>query len=187
MNNITRKAIAGYEDLYDVDELGNIYSLPKNNRPECLLKFKPDAYGYLRVGLSKNNKCKTLKAHRVVAIAFISNPLNLPQVNHKNGVKTDNRVINLEWATAKTNIRHSWNLGLSKAVFGDKNGNTSLSEGDRISVVKYYAMTNLTQKEIASKFNISQATVSLTVKNYLKKHFIEAGLAIDKTKIKNNE
>lgn len=69
-------------------------------------KPTPDKDGYLCVGIKINGKNTTRKIHRLVAEAFIPNPENKPEVNHKNGVKSDNRIDNLEWATAKENSWH---------------------------------------------------------------------------------
>jgi hypothetical protein len=184
MNFIERRPIEGYEGLYEVDNMGNIYTLPKNSRPERILVFSPDSFGYLRVGLCKNNKVKTFKAHRIVALTFIPNLENLPQVNHKNGIKTDNRVENLEWASAKSNINHAWKIGLSKALNGDSNGNSKISDNERDAIVRDYALTDMTQDQIGKKYGVTQSNVAQIVKAYLKRHFglIEAGLAIDKTK-----
>ena len=69
--------------------------------------------GYLAVTLTHNGERKTYGVHRLVADAFIPNPENKPTVNHINGVKTDNRVDNLEWATMKENCDHKWRTGLA--------------------------------------------------------------------------
>lgn len=69
-------------------------------------KPTPDKDGYLCIGIKISGKNTTRKIHRLVAEAFIPNPENKPEVNHKNGVKSDNRIDNLEWATAKENSRH---------------------------------------------------------------------------------
>lgn len=89
------KPIKGYEGTYFVSNHGNVYSL---RSAKLLTPIKTRA-GYLRVHLSVNGNCKSYVIHRLVALAFIPNPLNKPTVNHKNEQKTDNRVENLEWAT----------------------------------------------------------------------------------------
>jgi len=69
--------------------------------------------GYNAVCLRNNNK-KFLSIHRLIAMAFIHNPNNLPCINHINGVRNDNRIENLEWCTHKQNSQHSWDIGLQK-------------------------------------------------------------------------
>lgn len=98
------KDIKGYEGLYQVSNLGRVKSLNyhRTGREEILLPNQ-DKYGYLYVNLYKERKRTTKKFHRLVAETFIPNPLKLPQVNHINEDKTDNRVENLEWCSAKYN------------------------------------------------------------------------------------
>lgn len=112
------KEIIGYEGLYLIDSIGNVVSLPKlqgnklHNKYK-ILQPKISRSGYLEVSLSKNGVLKTYFLHRLIAIHFIENNNNLPQVNHKNGIKTDNRLENLEWVTASENTKHAYdnNLG----------------------------------------------------------------------------
>lgn len=116
------KDINGYEGKYEISNLGRIRSLKNNcgnNRKEPLiLKQSTDKRGYLRVGLSKNNKQKLFLMHRLVAQAFIPNLKNLPQVNHKDENKQNNNVINLEWCNNKYNI----NYGTRKEKISEKFG-----------------------------------------------------------------
>lgn len=91
-----------------------------------ILSQKLTKKGYLEISLYNNGLRKFKTIHRLVAEAFIPNPDNKPQVNHKNGIKTDNRVENLEWVTCKENIIHSYKTGLKKGIKGKDNKNSKL-------------------------------------------------------------
>lgn len=112
------KNINGYEGLYIIDSLGNVVSLPKQNGSRFLneykvLKTKVNRTGYVEVTLSKNGTMKTYLLHRLLAIHFLDNPNNYPCVNHKNGIKTDNRLENLEWCTMSQNTKHAYKNNIS--------------------------------------------------------------------------
>lgn len=98
--------IEGYEN-YQVSNLGRVKSLNYNHTgKEQILKPRKDHNGYLQVSLSKNRKQKWYLVHRLVAKAFIPNPLNLPDCNHRSEMKTENFVENLEWCDRKYNINY---------------------------------------------------------------------------------
>lgn len=95
------KDIVGYENLYQISTYGNVKSLKYGK--ERILKPAKTWDGYLQVDLYNQGNKKTHLIHRLVAMAFIENPQNLPQVNHKDEDKTNNRVSNLEFCTAAYN------------------------------------------------------------------------------------
>lgn len=106
------KPVFGYEGLYLVSSLGQVRSLDMRvktkggvmvTRKGRILKPIVNIDGYLTVTLCKNGSKRTWRIHRLVAIAFIPNPLGLPVINHKNEDKADNRVENLEWCTVAYN------------------------------------------------------------------------------------
>lgn len=120
------KDIEDYEG-YQVSNLGRVRSLDRYNSrgywiKGCILKPTMDKKGYLNVGLSKNNQGKTFKVHRLVALHFIPNIENKPEIDHINTIKTDNRAINLRWVTPKENSNNPISLvNKSESKKGIKN------------------------------------------------------------------
>lgn len=128
------KDVVGFNGDYKVSNTGKILTVaygPKtcsvrHCKKSEIMKTSISRTGYERVHLFKQGKDLTRYVHRLVAEAFISNPDNLPQVNHKDGNKLNNCVDNLEWVTASQNQCHAIDLGLRASSpnlgkFGDKN------------------------------------------------------------------
>ena len=104
----TFQDIQGYEGSYQVSTMGNVLSFRLN----AFLKPWITQHGYRQLHLTSLGSVKAFNICRLVALAFIPNPENKKCVNHKNGIKTDDRVENLEWATHSENTKHSFRLGL---------------------------------------------------------------------------
>lgn len=147
------RAINGFEN-YLIDEGGNVYSKLRNKK----LKHFSNPDGYLLYKLYKDKKPFTIKIHRLVAEAFIPNPDNKPQVNHINGIKTDNRLINLEWVTKSENQKHAHKTGLQKKL------------GERLPCLKIspdgFLLEVFYSKSIAAKITgISRKNIHKSIKN----------------------
>ena len=140
------KDIVGYEGLYQVSNLGRIKAI--RNDADKILTAQKKQSGYIGCSLSKNGVVKHYKVHRLVAEAFIPNIENKPQINHINGIKTDNNVYNLEWCTARENINHSFRAGLSK---GRRDGENKLSKK-----VRQYSLNGAFIKEWESAMQIQR-------------------------------
>ena len=114
------KDIKGYEGIYQVSDLGRVRSLDRidaagHRRKGKMLKPYKNKGGYICVVLCKNGQTKGFQIHRLVAEAFIPNPDNLPQVNHCNERRDDNKAFNLEWCDAKYNSNYGTHIERSVA------------------------------------------------------------------------
>ena len=150
------KAIEGYEGVYDVSDAGQV----RNVKYGHTLKHGSNK-GYPSVNLSVGGKYKTKKIHRLVAIAFIDNPENLPVVNHLNGDRTDHRIENLEWCTQGHNVQHMLDEGFSRGK-GNTHWSAKLTE-EGVRQMRKLRDAGLSVNEIAKQFGVKHSTASLAI------------------------
>jgi hypothetical protein len=161
------KDVPGYEEIYQVSNLGNVKSIDhyckgrvgSGKQTGRTLKQHICYKGYSRVRLYLNKKSFTTGAHRLVAIAFIPNPLNLPQVNHINGIKADNKVENLEWCTNQYNQIHAVKNGLCNPNTCEKHHMSKLKNEDVLKVRELHRI-GFKNSELAKDYDISQTAMS---------------------------
>lgn len=156
------KVIDGYEN-YEVSTAGRVRNIATS------VVLKPNNCGrYLQVKLSQNSKRKNFLVHRLVASAFIPNPDNKPQVNHINGIKTDNSASNIEWTTPSDNIKHSYLKNLRCPTMGETNGQAKLVESDVLKIRQMSA--GFTTQEIAEMWGVSASSIRLILRRKTWKH-----------------
>lgn len=134
------KDVVGWEGLYQISSYGRVKSLPKIDGVRfrghsIILKQKIQKTGYCCVQLNdnKNRKPSNQLVHRMVALHFIQNPKNLPQVNHIDFNKQNNYTLNLEWASPKENTQHAIKNGVNK-VYGSDNGFSKITEKEAVEI-----------------------------------------------------
>lgn len=161
------KDIKGYEGIYQISNLGMVKSLYREIKTvnsqyfykEKFLKTTPNNMGYHVVRLTLNNKTKSYSIHRLLAIHFIENIDNKPQVNHINGIKVDNRLENLEWCTISENRQHAYDTGLQKPKQGNRNGRSKLTENQVLEIIKRLEIGDSCVL-IASFYNVTAENIS---------------------------
>jgi DNA-binding XRE family transcriptional regulator len=161
------KPIEGYEGLYEVSNCGNIRSyhnfgngLRREPKP---LHQTINTYGYPMVTLCKNTKHTQKLVHRIVAETFIKTNDNKLQIDHINGVKTDNMVSNLEWVTPKENTLRSVTLGLKPR--GEEHRNSKLKQKEIEQIREMYKSGKYSQRELGRLFGVAHCTIGQIVKN----------------------
>lgn len=151
------KDIEGYEGYYQVSNYGRVKSLKRNYlghdivHQEIILKPWLASRGYFYVNLSGTHHC----IHRLVSKAFISNLDNKPQVNHINGVKTDNRPENLEWCNASDNLIHAYKIG-SRPQIGEKHHFSKLNSFQVRVILRCFGLPT---DYLSGIFNVSISTI----------------------------
>ena len=160
------KDIPEFEGVFQISNLGRVKSLTRHVNTyrkgrtvkSIIRKQKKHPSGYLYIGLRKNNHNYTFKVHRLVAKAFVPNPENKPEVNHKKGIKIDNRYFELEWNTSKENSKHKIENGLYTSVKGIDHYCAKLTEQDVLEIREIGS--SKTQRELSKKYNIHHSKIS---------------------------
>lgn len=147
------KPVPGYEGQYDVSDTGLIFSYKTNRLLGCGLT----THGYKQVALNTGHESKFCQVHRLVAEAFIPNPNDLPQVNHRDGDKTNNHVSNLEWCDNSQNQQHAYDSGLKSR---------KLSPEDRQFICDHYTPRDpeFGTRGLGRYFNVSQTAIRQVLK-----------------------
>ncbi len=148
---------------YAVDINGNVWTCKSNTKMAFkghwrVLALKNNVHGYPFFIMSNFGHDITARIHRILALAFIPNPDNLPEVNHKNGIKTDNRLENLEWCTHKHNMIHCIENNLRKTARGEKIPNSILNE-EKVKEILKAKKQGVRNKVLAEKYNIDRSAI----------------------------
>lgn len=165
--------IEGFEGKYQVSNLGRVKSLDriveylvgkqkriKINKGKILTGIY--IKGYVRVVLNLNNSkgSRAVFIHRLVCLAFIPNPDNKETVNHKNMIRNDNRLENLEWNTYSENNKHSYANSNRIRPIGERSNSGKLKEKDVLTIRNIIKEKSMSINELAKMFNVDRMTIS---------------------------
>lgn len=165
---------------YEASTYGEIKTFNwKNKGIERIMKPALDNGGYLRTMLKGDDGVfKTVKTHRIIAETFIQNPLNKKEVNHKNSIRSDNRVDNLEWVTHSENVKHSFD-NMMQTNMGECNPCATLSDKQVLEIRMNYKYgrkskheEGLTKKQIAEMYNTTVPVIKRIIQNKTWKHLL---------------
>lgn len=172
MPNEVWKDVIGYENRYMVSNLGRVYS----KHYKKILSPHYIHCGYLQVTFSKNNKPKNFLVHRLVAEAFIPNPLGLPEVNHIDMKRDNNVVTNLEWCTKSENLHHAFKNGRKPSystlnkIMPFKKSSSYLHVYFRKERNRFLGILTINKKTIRVGSYKTDLEAALAVDKYIKEH-----------------
>lgn len=151
------RSIPDWEGYYLISEYGKCKSVRRSGTVGGVVK-NATSKGYLRVLLSANGKRKPISIHRAVALAFVPNPKNYPNVNHKDGNKKNNHYTNLEWCDHKMNALHATRV--LKVGCGETNGRAKLTQRE-VDFIRYMKLKfpTISAAEIAQFYNMSDVAI----------------------------
>lgn len=161
--------VKGYEGFYEVSDTGKVKGIDRmvvsknglTRKKGIEIKTRVNNDGYIEVRLSKDSRTTTTFIHILIAKAFIPNPFNKSEVNHINGIKTDNRIENLEWSTHSENMKHAYKMGLLKRI-------------------SKHVIDNCTGKEYTS---IKEAAIDLNIKHGTCRGYLNGSIKKNKTSL----
>ena len=152
------KDVVGYEDYFRVSNTGSIFS-KRTNKYLKLIVSKTGYHIFTTKFNGRKSKSYCFKVHRLVAEAFISNPENKPVVNHKDGNKINNKIINLEWATHSENSQHAIDTKLQIPTKGEARYNAILTDEDVRNIKKLYIPKIFGKRKIAKVLGLKVGLV----------------------------
>lgn len=175
------KDIQGYEGHYQVSNLGRVKTLPRttlrtNGRSlpvrEKIRKTQFSANKYVNVDLYNGKTIKWVGVHRLVALAFIPNPKNKPQVNHLDGNPLNNNAENLEWCTASENHIHAYRTGLSKGKLGETNSGAKLTNKQVLEIRAIHKPFSLEfgNRALGRRYGVSDNLIYQIISRRIWKH-----------------
>lgn len=180
-NNNKFVDVVGYEGEYMVNEEGVIFRKPRDivlynggihTLEEKELKGWKTSDGYVYISLYKDGSKKTYCKHRLILESFICKPDENYECNHKNGIKDDNRLENLEWVTPSENQLHAYANGLTLPRRGEKNGSCKLTKEDIESIIKEYrrGVPGFDCEGLANKYGVSAGHISTIINGNVWEH-----------------
>lgn len=167
--------VNGFENKYEFSIFGRLRARPRkwssktySTTGRLLQPFLNHA-GYAIATLRVNKKNKKFVVHRLIAHNLIPNPANKPEINHRNGVKNDNHILNLEWATRMENLHHCQTV-LKNHSHGEIHPKAKLTEADVFKIRSLHETGNYTYAEISRMYNMCDCTISNIVRKKIWKH-----------------
>lgn len=165
------KSVVGWEGIYEVSNFGQVRSISRliarqdgstQRFRQCILSPRKNSTGYLIVTLSdlSNGRRATVRVHRLVAEAFIPNPMSLPEVNHIDSDRANARVDNLEWVTPSQNRYHGYHFGsvsLPRRI-GEKTSSAKLDAG-KVLEIRLLASRGVSSRQLAKKYAVNKTTI----------------------------